>query len=196
VVSRIDPFTDVGLAKGWRLDESRERGRPLDCQGTEKGERAGSPYAVGIGTGVCGRPTDGADACWSAQFNVLQIWCLAGHDPSSTVLTVLPVRDVFEDTVPFKRPRPMAVELADGSQWSALPVVRSGAWQASYECRNDLGVCLGRDVFVLQSTRRTDPFDRSGPTWTVRVGAAGDSAGERVAVAQAWFLAGRRWYGD
>ena len=208
VVTTIDPFTDTGLKPEWSLDTFQQDSEPLDCYGQYYGADSSSPYALGPGTHDCGGTADSAAACWSAQFDLGLLWCLDLFDPWSKALRVLPAINVVDDTVAPDEPKPMFLELDDGSVWWARTggawSGRTDGWNPVYGCANQVGLCRNGEYYILADPDGAPVVDDSDNTWTVTVGTTDISSGSDVpasplktrAVTEAWFMAGHRWNGD
>jgi hypothetical protein len=207
IITTINPFTDSGLKRGWSLDTSQQdSGESLDCYGSVLGADSGSPYAVGPGTHDCGTTASATPACWSAQLDVGSVWCLSNTDPYSRTLRVLSAVDIYEDTAAPAEPRPMFVELDDGSVWFARIggawSGRSDHWEPAFGCSNDVGLCAEDPQYFIVADPDGAPVvaDTNGDgVWEVTVGTTDIHSGfgavasplETRRVAQAWFVAGR-----
>ena len=176
VTTVIDPFTPTGLKAGWRLDRTRHGSEPLDCSYEEA-----SPNAVGSGTHWCGTTADAANACWSGQTAVTELWCLDYTNPESR-------------TLPSMQPRTSVTRRHPSTpnhySWDG----RADGLTGAYGCLNDAGVCATEGYAILEG-RGVPPIDKSGSIWHVRIGLLGDPrmdfpAPERAEVKRAWFIAG------
>ncbi|MEI2713193.1 MAG: hypothetical protein V9G04_07805 [Nocardioides sp.] len=195
----VNPFTSTGLAPGWTVGEGSD-GVVLDCVFDE-----GSPHAVGKSTHWCGSVADSANACWSAQSNTAQLWCLNTFDMSDRTLRTYDAVNVDDDTPAPSDPEPLWLELEDGSQYWYRT---GGSWggraddlRGAYGCLNEVGLCATGEGNVILTPYDTPPIDTTQPAWRVRVGPLGGPdeqfpPPEWVDVTRAWFIAGHRWQGD
>ena len=198
----IDPFTSSGLKPGWTIDRSgMASGSPIDCD-----YDPGSLNAVGPSTHSCGTTADSANACWTAQVSTAELWCVNSFDLDSRELRAVPATNVNDDTPTPAKPKPLFLELSDGSRWFYRI---GGAWDAGpagfepiYGCLNKVGICAGKNErgYYRQIVSDGSGIDDSQPTWRVHVGETGSPTDPLLPpvwmeVRTAWFIAGHRWHG-
>ncbi|GLY15031.1 hypothetical protein Kisp01_20460 [Kineosporia sp. NBRC 101677] len=195
-IVRISPFTSSGaLKKAWKADvEPRDEDADPD-DGIDCSESMSPSFALNDGTYECPPTVLGAYACWSSPKYAGQLLCL--NAPGSKTLRSMAVRNLPATTRAPRTPRPLALELADGSRWNlktggTYPAHKDGL-QGIYLCANK--VCskkrTGKDLAVLSSGGHG--VNRSKPVWTVRVGEVGSydesfPAPKRQKVKKAYFI--------
>lgn len=151
------------------LKDSRIRDQPIDCGYAEP-----SPYDVTEGVRFCGATADSGDACWPTA-GAAYVLCLA--DPFEKVLMLRAAEGADVALSPRSEPpRPMGIELADGTQCRAR---NGGSWSAQEQHPDFVGQfsCKGgsvrADYLIVWSPADIGHGIAKGPDgWTVQIGGA------------------------
>ncbi len=181
----LKPVDAQGNTMAGYVKDSRMRDQPIDCSFPEP-----SPYDVGSGVRFCGSTADSGDACWPTA-GAAYVLCLI--DPFKTSLTLRAAVGADKTLdAPSGPPRPMGIELDDGTQCRAR---NGGSWPGQAENPDYVGhfSCSGGSTgggtAIVWAPRNGDHGIAKGPDgWTVRVGGeSGPLATHRVA--KAYFVA-------
>ncbi|UOQ56810.1 hypothetical protein MUN78_14230 [Leucobacter allii] len=194
-VIELAPYDDDGaLSEGWTLDESPLDGgaAPSDCRASE--------YGTGENTVSCGPTAAALPACWLTE-TATRIACLDVAAPEEQTLRLIPLDGPAPATTePVEEPRPLWLELTDGSVYSA---VSGGAFSppAGYLVGYVLvsaGDGAAGDANADTPNELLVPDDGSHPLidtdaalWNVVTGTDGAEGTSTAQVSRAWFLAGR-----
>ncbi len=174
----LEPVDTQGNTTPGYLKDSRMRDQPIDCSFP-----APSPYDVTKGVRFCGSTADSGDACWPTAGNAYVLCLIDPFKPSLTLRAAIGAETALD--APSGPPRPMGIELDDGTQCRAR---NGGSWPGQAENPDYVGhfSCSGGSTggrtAIVWAPRNGDHGIAKGPDgWTVQVGGeSGPLATHRV----------------